>query len=383
MHYPHWFLTRHKIWFGNEPATGKLLIARYDSRRGRIEAYRLVAEQDVGLISNWTYDPNVSIHHFEPRVRLHVENPPIRLDPQRQHAVKVIGGRKVLNPETRMDIPSTGQGIFAELLLARQIHPDREMMYEQLWPPGTIPATQRVAGSPHVPQTGYDAPEKMSEVSEKAFRLRKWMQFTQSRQSLHVRMGEEVHNYSTLDPDLYTPTRTRPWRGIWVGDYSGHGPEFLLILQVPDVDPLPPDGPTPPTQDDEDRRIYSGELLAIKLTGDPNVPRGECSFMADLEPTNFVRTADEAPFRGARIVRSMGHIAATGFQNRPSLVCAGPRQWLILLTDEYVDSQLILISNDRIAQYWLVSVARRRLWTFELTASSRNLATSASTKEST
>jgi len=43
-----------------------------------------------------------------------------------------------------------------------------------------------------------------------------------------VHIGEEIITYSTLDPVLYTPTPTKPWRGIWVGDYSGHGCEFLV-----------------------------------------------------------------------------------------------------------------------------------------------------------
>lgn len=40
-------------------------------------------------------------------------------------------------------------------------------------------------------------------------------------------------------------------------------------------------------------------------------------------------------FKGARIVKSVGHIAARGFRE-----------------DTYMTSQLILVSHDRLAQYW-------------------------------
>jgi hypothetical protein len=138
-----------------------------------------------------------------------------------------------------------------------------------------------------------------------------------------VHLGEEVSTYSTLDPALYTPTPTKPWRGIWVGDYSGHGCEFLLVNQ-PDDEPATDEelglfhGEDETSESWEQRRaearLYRGRLEGIKLTGDPNVPRGEYTFVAeDLGPDGFVSVASDSQFAGARVVRSKGHIAATGF----------------------------------------------------------------------
>lgn len=142
--------------------------------------------------------------------------------------------------------------------------------------------------------------------------------------STSVRLAEEVYTYATLDPYLYTPTPTKPYRGIWVGDYAGHGCEFLLIHQ-PD-DPVPFDESSIFQRQDEsveefqrrkeDERIFRGRIEAIKLTGDPNVPRGEYSFIADdIGPGGFVRVAQDERFRGARIVRSRGHVAERLFRN--------------------------------------------------------------------
>jgi hypothetical protein len=139
-------------------------------------------------------------------------------------------------------------------------------------------------------------------------------------------MGEEIATYATLDPYLYTPTPNKPFRGIWVGDYGGHGCEFLWINQPDDDDLL--DAPIPDdnierleNESDEDYAarkrdagIYRGSLQAVKLTGDPNVPRGEVTFVADdLGDAGFLRVAREAPFEGVRVVRSRGHVAHNGF----------------------------------------------------------------------
>lgn len=141
-------------------------------------------------------------------------------------------------------------------------------------------------------------------------------------------MGEDISSYSTLDPKLYTPTETKPWRGIWAGDFSGHGFEFLLIHQ-PDEPPATDSELDLVRLDDEtdeawekrrlEARVFRGRLEAIKLTGDPNVPRGEYTFVADdLGPGGYVGLVHDAPLmgddpKGTRVVRSKGHVALTGF----------------------------------------------------------------------
>ncbi len=139
-----------------------------------------------------------------------------------------------------------------------------------------------------------------------------------------LHLGEEVYTYSTLEPWLYTPTEEKPYRGIFVGDYSGHGCEFLLMHQPDNEEPF--DEASVIRREYEtveewearkkEERVFRGSLEAIKLTGDPNVPRGEHTFIADdLSSTGFVRTATESRFKGARIVKSRGHIAARMFRN--------------------------------------------------------------------
>ncbi|KAL6250445.1 hypothetical protein RBB50_002747 [Rhinocladiella similis] len=214
-------------------------------------------------------------------------------------------------------------------------------------------------GSGHKPQTS-------DEISQTTFRLRHWSQFSIGMSQYGVRVGEQVSTWTTLDPTLYTPTPEKPYQGIFVGDYAGHGCEFLLVMQTEKA-PDPPESSTTvlsarmTLQDDEegssdedwedlgqteatssrteykDDRIHRGAIEAVKLTGDPNIPRGEHTFIADdIGPAGLIRIANERPFSGARVVKSRGHVAARGFVN-----------------DEFIPSQLIMISYNRLAQYWV------------------------------
>jgi len=215
--------------------------------------------------------------------------------------------------------------------------------------------------------------------------LRKWMEFSARPLGVSMRVGEDMATFATLPHAAYTPTAQKPWQGIWCGDYAGHGCEFLVVRQLDaeEAGPLPARaewalsarqrggsvsstgswstaqeeeapgyieengdgggngggddaGQVVRSEQDSESAVYSGRLEAIKLTGDPNIPRGEYTFIApDIGPAGLLRIANEEVFKGARIVKSVGHIAARGFRD-----------------DDYMTSQLILISHDRLAQYW-------------------------------
>lgn len=433
-HDPHWFLTKYKIWFNDRDLTGKLIIAGYDQRRGVIEGYQLLANSTTD-VSETNHSPSlisdigVEIHDFEPEVKLHLDKPVlqmranslenmIRATARQQSAtmssslstsatksLSSIATSWATSRETttlptssttpanrftaEMPMPMDGQNdtIFNTFMLARGF-PDSSLdenrrlpfPYSTVWPPPTFPASERVSSAHHM-RDGLDLmapeerPSKRSEISEKAFRIRSWMEMrpptglrgvsmswlgqtllggnnnnnsdwsfadsgtglfgqasrpwpTSFYPSSRTHIGEQVTTYSTLDPELYTPTVDQPWKGIWVGDYSAHGCEFLLIKQQhPGAFDEAAFASTRAADETEaefqqrraDAKKYRGSLEAIKLTGDPNVPRGECTFIAeDLGPEGYVTTVEEQPFKGARVVHSKGHIARTGFTNGES-----------------------------------------------------------------
>lgn len=311
--------------------------------------------------------------------------------------------------------------IRGRVILSKPLSPDEadaraNMLYPygNLWPPPDVPARHRITNEAslatllpdvagrftslhgvdaRLPPEIADKPTSRSEISDSVFKIRTWLEVQGRGEGatsaldgglvrllramrpqpeeggvLETRMADEVHPYSTLDPRFYTPTPEKPYRGIWIGDYAQNGYEFVLIHQPDDegaaFDPesiIRWDSET----DEEFRRrkhdetVYRGPLEAIKLTGDPNVPRGEYTFGAsDLGEAGFIRELQEPPFTGARVVKSMGHFADVGFRDGksssfPCHLFTRSDPCFESVADEYLPTQLILISHDRLAQYWV------------------------------
>jgi hypothetical protein len=250
-----------------------------------------------------------------------------------------------------MSMPTEAQHLFNSLILCRNDDPSSREVDAELWPPPPIPTNNRIDRD----KKPLKLPENLSEVSEVGFRIRRWAQFRFGLQAGLASDNEAIFSYATLDPSLYTPTKEKPYQGIWVGDYSAHGCEFLLLFQQD-----PPRSDSQETEDEVDTThdgiVQKGSLEAVKLTGDPNVPRGEHTFFADdIGPDGLLCVADSRPFTGARIVRSKGHVAGLGFRDvmyPPELLDV---HFLILCvpTDTFINSQLILISTDYLAHYWV------------------------------
>ncbi|KAK3346619.1 hypothetical protein B0T25DRAFT_520998 [Lasiosphaeria hispida] len=416
-HDPRWFLSRYKIWFSDQDLTGRLVIVRYDQRRGCIEGYQLVAKKrSPSSMEPWQADPRVRIHSFKPDVKLHLDKPILHIPPNRVRGPRTnpdytgtqlptegftrssssndSGGEVDLDDYERrakkvdrfravlpMDMDDN-TSMHHSFMLARPLDPRRaeshsvsKFPYNNVWPPPTIPARHRTFGfdNEEAQQISINQPSTRSEMSEMHFRIRKWLEMRNWRASANretygnlnvpvwpvalgglqrvgpgrLHIGEEISTYTTLDPQLYTPTPEKPYQGIWVGDYSGHGCEFLLIHQPDSPDGERFDPGSNVQMEDETAEAFAqrraeemtwhGRLVAVKLTGDPNVPRGEYTFVVDdLGKGGFVGMLYEPPFDGVRVVKSRGHIAESGFRQ-----------------DEFVDSHIFLISHDRLAQHWL------------------------------
>lgn len=348
-YHPFWFIPRGKIWFSESSHVGNalmgfIILARYDPHRACIEAYQLVAERSARQFTTWEWNRDVIIHHYCPRVQLWLDNPIFVL----RGRPEGYGGPLL---EIRNEAYAFG-GLSRAIFLCRPIPPQLEDPGMTLWPPATLPATQRVRSDSQSLFKGLeDKPRTLGQASDCTFRLRTWLEFPSVGGLPGTIQGENVMTFSTLPEEAYTPTKEKPWQGIWVGDYSRHGCEFLAILQTSVSKSLQADSPshddrpisTGPNEDSSASRpveerppnsephldldqaksaeeledgLCRGRLEAIKLTGDQNIPRGEYSWIAeDIGPRGLIRIADEEPFRGARIVRGVGHLAEDEFRN--------------------------------------------------------------------
>lgn len=400
-HDPVWFLPQYKLWFCDRDMTGKLIVARFDPRRGCIEGLQVLASKIVTEYSPWEADEGVVIHNFRPSIRLHLDRPVLEFKASYANDPDSIFARlwaKRFSDEVPIDLDERRQGLYSNLIFTKPLDKDleaeicnEEYPYDSMWPPPVLPAHHRVGGHCYSDEMLFidtaERPLRRSEVSNQTFRIRRWMEMLGARASLAnramhggggggaernmlgagptgVHIGEEILTFSTLDPSLYTPTATKPWRGIWIGDYSGHGCEFLLINQ-PDDEPAtdeqlglfrdPGESDVKWEQRRLDARVFRGRLEAIKLTGDPNVPRGEYTFVVpDLGEGGYLGDATDTRFGGARKVRSLGHVAATGFSRREFQLTIHLKVTLVLMydTDKFIDSQLLLLSHNRLAQHW-------------------------------
>ncbi|OOQ86690.1 F-box domain protein [Penicillium brasilianum] len=322
-HLPYWFIPQNKIWFSDVEAHGCLILARYDNRRGVIEAYRVMADRRTPKFHIWEAHPDVMIQSFDPKISLWLDDPVLLLKDADMSSP--IAACQTWNADRRMPMAADSQQVFSSLMLCPKEYPDQRTMSSiRLWPPAMIPSSERIARI----TTSRDTflPSRASEASTIGLRIKRWANF---RFQMTPIDNEAISNYATLDPALYVPTKEKPYQGIWVGDYSAHGCEFLLIYQM-----TQPSGFSP--VDGREGTDQWNTLKAVKLTGDPNVPRGEVTFVAhDIGPNGLIRVADEEPFVGARIVHCFGHVAGIGFRD-----------------DAYIASQLILVSTDYIAHYW-------------------------------
>ena len=286
----------------------------------------------------WPHEPSVMIHTFSPRLHLYMDDPVLKLD-REPAAFNTRQGW--WEGEIKMKTGPLEHATSASFFLTRNIPPPLQDPSMVLWPPPNIPNMPRVRAVSQDKFRGKGhKPQKYAEISDTAFRMRQWSQFSIERAFFGVRIGEEVSTWSTLDPALYTPTKQKPYQGVYVGDYAGHGCEFLLVTQT-DKAPDPPPQPAssiyfeqlspaalsalaemergPPADYDDARDAeegHRGAIEAVKITGDVHIPRGEHTFIADdIGVGGLIRIADEAPFRGARIVRSRGHVAERGFMD--------------------------------------------------------------------
>ena len=414
-HHPYWFLVKNRIWVADVHNNGLLILARYNSQNGCIEAFRLLAEHGPHTFETWAHNPEVIIHTFNPKVSLWLDDPVIKLG----YNMGTHHNGNRLRKEVAMQTGRT-HGICSMISLCRPIPTSLQTTAMALWPPAIIPARERVRNESATKfRTEGHRPQTLEQKSDQTFRIRKWLEFSNLMQPLNaVRMGEEVMTFSTLHEESYMPTRDKPWQGIWVGDYSGHGCEFLLVLQRNTTAPLAlsrtsstssmqegmvmarPDAVVGLEDPDQVRRISEGAESQTVLppdhgggTAGPStwrptedwVSRSEKEAHGTKDTKYDNEAAEETPSGRLEAIKLTGDVNVPRGEYTWIAEDIGPnglirvaeeqmfvgartvKSWGHIAGrgyrhDRFIPSQLIMISHDSLAQYWEVS----RAWFWSL-----------------
>ena len=321
--HPYWFLPQHRIWFSDRSPGGSLVVIRYDHRTQYIETYDVEGRNRSDHIGRpWDQDPVVLIAAFEPWIRVITANPVFQIESKVQRHTTLRNGETRNRIISERVLPVSGQnGSFqSALALCKPLPAAAQGPMTALWPVATIPARQRVRNASSSDFTDGHRPQRLHESSDTTFRLRSW--YNGSLATLATLRYQQLSTYSTLDPAVYTPTPLKPWRGIWIGDYSTHGPEFVLVHQ-PDHGASMTDIPKPWVQSEAGKTgekidPWSGMMTAVKLTGDANIPAGQATWSAeDIGAAGLIRVVhQQQDFHGAHMVKGTGQIAHSGFQQR-------------------------------------------------------------------
>lgn len=393
---PFWHLPRGKFWFSNTEFTGKLMIIRYSQARRRIEGCLLAAKRENLTWKPWSWNPNVLIFKWDPIVRPDLDLSAFVFTTDELGAMSY--SLRAIGATIPVTSDNGGQGQ-RTICIQRREQQAKHITSEPIWPPMSLPAQNRTYHT----RENYDIElPRLEELSESTF------MFTECGPGGERSRFRNSSMYATLPAEVYTPTAKKPWRGIYCGDYMGHGCEFIVVMQPNHPDPLPENawlklmslgsqqnqsdawyqmlkkqaplssssasssgvlttpygqlsltetgdssgnlqpesgaaqaitevssqerpseeiirilknsqntGTTESSSSTESSpSFHQGCIKAVKLTGDPNVPRGEITFVApDISDIGLIRIAEDHEFQGARVVRSVGHIAEHGFRN--------------------------------------------------------------------
>jgi hypothetical protein len=118
--------------------------------------------------------------------------------------------------------------------------------------------------------------------------------------------------------------------GLWVGKYGSHGFEMINVT-------------------------YSGDqLIAYKVTGDHNIPRGHISFTADLSPPGYSSSTDRQTDALDPIVLSEGSAKKWGTKRLPRYPGKGQAAEPNYQNPTYLEGQLVIIGpGDYFSFAWI------------------------------
>lgn len=263
---------RPRLWWSDRSSSGHLVASTFDPTSNTIALRSILTPHIHSNISYWSRDPSVRI--FTPTIKVCRWREPVI----------------TLGPDVHPD-PHTGQiheysqggTLTTRIFRVSPLPPAAPPGSAGVWPPRCVPSDVdrcRCGGLRGEPSQ----PSSLLEASTDLFQLRREFLFGMAP------LRGELETFSAIPEAWYTPTASRPYRGIFVGEVVNCGYQTVMFLQPTDT-----------------------RIEAVKLTGGPNatggpdIPRGEFLFVVgDLRDT--VRIADEAEWPGAHVIRAAARV---------------------------------------------------------------------------
>lgn len=115
--------------------------------------------------------------------------------------------------------------------------------------------------------------------------------------------------------------------GLWVGKYGSHGYEMINVTYVGDT------------------------LIATKVTGDQNVPRGEITFQADLHPLHYTESSPENSLKPIKLTDKAAQ--KWGTRQLPRYAGKGQVADKGFRDNQWMDGQLIIIGDEYFSFAWI------------------------------
>lgn len=318
------------LWSSDLEVRGAMCSLEYDSQRGCITCYHIkVINTQARVNTFFSVAPHIHVGVLSPAFR-------------KAHFFDIYWDQEAGRPVTRLSSGAASKAAgenedIADLFTAKIIRPAGFQEKEaararQIFWIEDGQAERLITTSAHATTTtDSDLPPEFSDVFESPPALPTPV-FKSSLDNKAYRADSfqlDCPQYSNfmcfakLDMLLCGPKPRSPYDGLWIGDYSSHGVEWILFKHM----------------------LEDNILEAWKLTGDANVPRWQLTWRAHMTKRSRVTTVAEVEWPHCDVYPAEAQVALHGFE-RPSFIAA----------------EFIAVSADRAAVHWrdLYKIGRYR-----------------------
>ncbi|KAK9719439.1 hypothetical protein K7432_004775 [Basidiobolus ranarum] len=289
------------LWFGNFPIIGELVQVSWRPEEGKLVASRVGCSNILDMrMEILSANPDILVDEIHTSFEFKALFS-IGLDTITSNILTRCQHPDLLTQLSRKESAQTGIDTDDDLALRHSVSISKVHFYSH-------PKTSLWVSFPKQWELEYSN-QQSSQTSERS--CFSWMCTHHCHERSRFQVSMFVPSLAKLSLAELQPTPSLPLQGLWIGTYGPHGCEMLLFKYD----------------------VSESLLMASKITGDVNVPRGEITFVANLE--DELSEPSSTFFSEKQVFSGQGQVASTGFLN-----C------------RMINVEFIWISNNEVAVYW-------------------------------